>query len=123
MNMIFPGEAAELADLAWKHGVEKWWPGILSWDKESQRWYLDGNYCGPEGRYLGPRCQTEAAAMMIFAAAMVHLMRQRLQPCLIDSTVSVECGIRVHPNHCEEFSGPSPLHAVIAAVSTIGARS
>lgn len=66
----------------------------------------------------------ESAASIIFAAAMVHLAEKGLKPlCDTHDTGTPEW--RVASGSCVRRSciAPSPLHAVLAAVSTIGTQT
>ncbi len=108
MTTIFTGTAAELAELTRKHWGAEWWPLGLEL-------HPFGYWC-----YLQHGHQTDAGtvAATILAVAMVHMANRGMCPELSQSTDgSGMWWLATMPaREIVAKCGPSPLHAVLAAV-------
>lgn len=118
---VFNGTAAELAELTRKHWGAEWWPKhedgpLLVWPVCSDS--------DPRGTWLEwiPGQDVTTAASIIFAAAWVHLSTKGWGPQLFTPVAWRETFVvRMDGDFSDKVQrgdGPSPLHAVLAAIES-----
>ena len=114
---VFDGTAAELAELTRKHWEADWWPkgGPTGSDPLSLRGPIGYEW---NGQIVNFRTYHEAADT-IFAAAMVWLAENARTVELVQ-TKNQRTPWRVYLRGATHaVDGPSPLHAVLAAVEVV----
>lgn len=126
MSSIFSGTDEELFWLVRDAGiynpavqVAEWWPKQngheLRFDLDRRKWLFE-----PEGAEFGFFVD---AASIIFAAAMVWLVRKHWYIKASEGDDAPSGGWYFDVGGYSHGEGPSPLHAVLAAVSTIGGQT
>lgn len=117
--MIFTGTAAELAELTRKWWGSEWWPKGLEYF-HTVTWFPNnggGWFTHDDSAHV----QDDHAASIIFAAAYFKLANDGWGPQLfppVDWRPSFV--VKLANELVRRSEGPSPLHAVLAAVEVVG---
>lgn len=110
--MIFTGTAAELAELTRKWWGAEWWPLGLEMHPFGYWCYL----------HSGHQMDAGTVAATVFGMALVYMAGRDMYPELYQSPVgSGPWFLATMPGQEAVVThGPSPLHAVLAAVEAVG---
>lgn len=111
MTPIFTGTAAELAELTRKWWAAEWWPSGLVYETDFEPvWVAEEGTVSPKD-----------ASSIIFASAWLPLSMEGWEPQLfppVDWRPSFV--VKLGNDLVRRGEGPSPLHAVLAALEVVG---
>jgi len=115
-TQVFSGTAKELAELTRRFRVPAapWWPKCCpQWDPSTYGGMWIKGWETAHGGSEPIEADLDVVASIIFAAAMVWLAEHKHAPVFRTFDVGNPWAVLVRVDEC---GGPSPLHAVLAAV-------